>query len=114
MGRYIKCYGEIYKRYADDNLPVTWILMHNNNLKHSATSVKSWLEKNKINVLEWPPQSSDLNPIENLWNDIGVVLQDKQASNFNEFKGKFKKSGMTLLSNDVNGFLTVCHQDVVK
>ena len=74
----------IMKPDADDNLPVTWFLMHDNNPKHTARSVKSWLEENKINALEWSTQSPDLNPI---WNNIGVILQDKQTSNFNEFGG---------------------------
>ena len=47
--------------YADDNLPVTWILMHDNDPNHIARSVKFWLEEDKTNFLEWPPQSLNLN-----------------------------------------------------
>ena len=34
-----------------------------------------FLKKNKISVLEWPGNSADLNPIENLW----TVMKDKVA-----------------------------------
>ena len=38
-----------------------------------------WLKDNNVKVLEWPSQSPDLNPIENLWAELKKVCASKEA-----------------------------------
>ena len=70
--------------HAFESMPINWTFMQDNDPKHTARSVKNWLAAEQIKVLEWPAQSPDLNPIENLWNDVKVQIQNKKFTNFDQ------------------------------
>ena len=42
---------------------------------HKTRAVMSFLGKNRIETFEWPPQSPDLSPIENIWNAMKMKLK---------------------------------------
>lgn len=58
-----------------------WIFQQDNAPCHTAKRCKEWFDTHGVKVLSWPAQSPDLNPIENLWHQIKLlVTKDKPTT----------------------------------
>lgn len=55
-----------------------------NDPKHTSKVAKNYFKKAKVKLLEWPPQSPDLNPIENLWSILDEKVKLDNRKNKNE------------------------------
>ena len=47
-------------------------------------AAQSWFQTNRVQVMEWPTQSPDLSPIENLWADIKNAVYEAKPRNAEE------------------------------
>ncbi|KHJ77910.1 hypothetical protein OESDEN_22470 [Oesophagostomum dentatum] len=52
-------------------------LAHDNDPKHKSRFTQEWLSKNNIVCLDWPPESPDLNPIENVWHQMKEFIRNE-------------------------------------
>ena len=69
----------------------TSIFIHDGAPCHRSRVVSEYLWKSKVEILDWPGNSPDLNPIKNLWSYMKNRVAEKQPSSANELVTAIKE-----------------------
>ncbi|ROL51069.1 Eukaryotic translation elongation factor 1 epsilon-1 [Anabarilius grahami] len=76
------------KLYGDED----FVFQHDLAPAHSAKTTGKWFTDHGITVLNWPANSPDLNPIENLWDIVKRKLRDARPNTLDELKAAIEAS----------------------
>ncbi|KAG2802899.1 hypothetical protein PC113_g18682 [Phytophthora cactorum] len=64
---YIYTISEHMLPFAHKNYGVDFVFMQDNASIHASIETKSFFQEIRVQLLDWPARSPDLNPIENVW-----------------------------------------------
>lgn len=68
-----------------------WVLQEDNDPKHRSKLCKAWKEESGIITIDWPSQSPDANPIENVWGIMKAKLAGKSVYNLKQLTKAIRK-----------------------
>ncbi len=81
---------------------------------HTAKDTKSWFNDHGVTVLDWPPNSPDLNPVENLWGIVKRKMRDTRPNNADDLKASIKETWSSLHLRSATGWLPSCHAALMQ
>jgi transposase len=84
-----KFYVEIIGRHMPEIIGMLgnhWRFQQDNDPKHTSRIAKAYLQENVPNIMDWPSNSPDLNPIENLWAIVKRNVEKRMPQNIGDLE----------------------------
>jgi transposase len=117
--------GKFYTEILEKHIPEvrsmfrgSWRLQQDNDPKHTSRIAREFLDNNVPEVMDWPSNSPDLNPIENLWAIVKRNVELRRPRNLSElevFLGEeWGNIPNSLLINLVNSMPQRCKEVIEK
>ena len=82
-----------------------WTLMQDNASAHKAKQTILYLNSQRVQVLEWPPNSPDLNPIENAWAIIQQAVNKRKIASFEHFQEVLLKEWSNMKQDTIDNLI---------
>ena len=99
--------GEFYVGILRNHLPEMkrmlgrrWRFQQDNDPKHTSRVARNFLDENLPEVIDWPANSPDLNPIENLWCIVKHNVERRMPANINDLR-QYLNEEWEKISNDM-------------
>ncbi len=73
---------------------------------YTAKGTKSWFNDHGVTVLDWPANSPDLNPIENLWGIVKRKMRDTRPNNADDLKATVKETWASIPPQQCHKLIT--------
>ncbi len=67
-----------------------------------------------VTVLDWPANSPDLNPMENLWGIVKKKIRDTRPNNADDLKAAIKATWASLHLSSATDWSTPCHAALMQ
>ncbi len=80
---------------------------------HTAKCTKSWFNDHGVTVLDWPANSPDLNPIENLWSIVKRKMRDTRPNNADYLKTAIKATWASITPEQCHRLID-CHAALMQ
>jgi hypothetical protein len=107
---------EEFQSYASALFPGGSILQQDGATPHTSRETQTFLQDNLIQIVQWPPNSPDLSPIENVWQVMKNFVERKNPKNKAELRRYILQSQHEIsdimrsnLMNSICNRLIVCH-----
>ena len=82
--------------------------MQDNAPCHKAKVVMSYLSEKDFEIMDWPPQSPDLNPVENLWKILGEKVMERNPTNTEDLWVKLQEEWSKISIEDCQELIRSC------
>ncbi len=81
---------------------------------HTAKGTKSWFNDRGITVLDWPANSPDLNPKENIWGIVKRKMRDTRHNNADDRKAAIKATWASIPPQQCHRLIASCHTALMQ
>ena len=108
----------VYKQLVKDHvLPVlrnstkqTSIFMQDNAPCHKVMVAMNFLKAKNVTVMDWPPQSPDPNPIENVWKTLGERSKARNPKTTEQLWNALQEEWNKITQQDINKLISSCNR----